>query len=53
MQRKFAHIKKTSYLCTHFRIKGDPLAQSVEHNTFNVGVLGSNPKRITNRKGLK
>ena len=26
----------------------DPLAQSVEHNTFNVGVLGSNPKRITN-----
>ena len=27
----------------------DPLAQSVEHNTFNVGVLGSNPKRITNR----
>ena len=27
--------------------KGDPLAQSVEHNTFNVGVLGSSPKRIT------
>ena len=27
--------------------KVDPLAQSVEHNTFNVGVLGSNPKRIT------
>ncbi len=26
---------------------GDPLAQSVEHNTFNVGVLGSSPKRIT------
>ncbi len=25
----------------------DPLAQLVEHNTFNVGVLGSNPKRIT------
>ena len=25
----------------------DPLAQSVEHNTFNVGVLGSSPKRIT------
>ena len=30
---------------------GDPLAQSVEHHTFNVGVLGSNPKRIT--KGAK
>ena len=29
--------------------KVDPLAQSVEHNTFNVGVLGSNPKRITNK----
>ena len=28
----------------------DPLAQSVEHNTFNVGVLGSNPKRITKRE---
>ena len=28
-------------------VKVDPLAQSVEHNTFNVGVLGSSPKRIT------
>ena len=28
-------------------IIGDPLAQLVEHNTFNVGVLGSSPKRIT------
>ena len=28
----------------------DPLAQLVEHNTFNVGVLGSNPKRITSRR---
>lgn len=28
---------------------GDPLAQLVEHHTFNVGVLGSNPKRITLR----
>ena len=25
----------------------DSLAQLVEHNTFNVGVLGSSPKRIT------
>ena len=31
---------------------GDPLAQSVEHHTFNVGVLGSNPKRITRRQPL-
>ena len=29
----------------------DPLAQSVEHNTFNVGVLGSSPKRITQENG--
>ena len=27
----------------------DPLAQLVEHNTFNVGVLGSSPKRITSK----
>ena len=26
---------------------GDSLAQLVEHNTFNVGVLGSSPRRIT------
>ena len=31
---------------------GDPLAQSVEHNTFNVGVLGSNPKRITKKEAF-
>ena len=30
--------------------KVDPLAQQVEHNTFNVGVLGSSPKRITLRE---
>ena len=33
-------------------IKVDPLAQSVEHNTFNVGVLGSSPKRITKKGGV-
>ena len=30
----------------------DPLAQLVEHNTFNVGVLGSSPKRITNKVAI-
>ena len=30
--------------------KGDSLAQLVEHNTFNVGVLGSSPRRITENK---
>ena len=33
------------------KANGDPLAQLVEHNTFNVGVLGSSPKRITKQKG--
>ena len=28
----------------------DSLAQLVEHNTFNVGVLGSSPKRITKER---
>ena len=32
--------------------KVDPLAQSVEHNTFNVGVLGSSPKRITEKRSF-
>ena len=27
----------------------DSLAQQVEHNTFNVGVLGSSPRRITDK----
>ena len=31
--------------------KVDSLAQLVEHNTFNVGVLGSSPKRITKTNG--
>ena len=32
------------------KANGDPLAQLVEHNTFNVGVLGSSPKRITTKE---
>ena len=32
------------------KIRFDSLAQQVEHNTFNVGVLGSSPKRITERE---
>ena len=27
----------------------DPLAQSVEHHTFDVGVLGSSPDRFTGK----
>ena len=45
--------KKMFYLCTRnqeitdLQIRIDSLAQQVEHNTFNVGVLGSSPRRIT------
>ena len=52
------HLGKKPAFCSRFApslqplskdctFKVDPLAQSVEHNTFNVGVLGSSPKRIT------
>lgn len=33
--------------------EGEPLAQLVEHNTFNVGVMGSSPMRLTKTQGLK
>ena len=48
----FARLAKSMYLCTRKAknaLLEDPLAQLVEHNTFNVGVLGSSPKRITER----
>ena len=31
----------------------DSVAQQVEHNTFNVGVLGSSPSWITERKAKR
>ena len=31
----------------------DSVAQQVEHNTFNVGVLGSSPSWITKRKAKR
>ena len=46
----FVSSAKSLYLCTRktkTSLLEDPLAQLVEHNTFNVGVLGSSPKRIT------
>jgi hypothetical protein len=39
--------RKDSIFAASLRKGNDSLAQLVEHNTFNVGVLGSNPKRIT------
>ena len=42
MQRKTGHVPVV------FKFeKDDSLAQLVEHNTFNVGVVGSSPTRIT------
>ena len=49
----FAVSRKIHTFALAFRnliVGKDPLAQLVEHNTFNVGVLGSSPKRITERK---
>ena len=52
--KKLCNFKKTIYLCTRLTaIRFDSLAQQVEHNTFNVGVLGSSPKRITKRKAKR
>ena len=42
-KRTFAHALRNHV------VRQDPLAQLVEHNTFNVGVLGSSPKRITHK----
>ena len=52
---KFCSYKKSPYLCIAFESyplhkQHDSLAQLVEHNTFNVGVLGSSPRRITKTK---
>ena len=47
----FCNFQKSIYLCTRLTaIRSESLAQQVEHNTFNVGVLGSSPKRITNQR---
>ena len=43
--------KLTAKAVPEMQNNDDSLAQLVEHNTFNVGVLGSNPRRITKRKG--
>jgi hypothetical protein len=43
------HVPK-KYLSLHplnSKTRIESLAQQVEHNTFNVGVLGSSPKRFT------
>ena len=54
---KFAQFKNSCYLCIAIEgnltaNSGDSLAQLVEHNTFNVGVLGSSPRRITKTEAM-
>lgn len=42
---------KLAYLCRAFlESRSDPVAQSVEHLTFNQGVMGSSPIGITDAK---
>ena len=42
--------RKTGHVPVVFKFeKDDSLAQLVEHNTFNVGVVGSSPTRITSK----
>ena len=43
----FATFLERGPLDRHFQDAVDSLAQLVEHNTFNVGVVGSSPTRIT------
>ena len=38
---------RTFALAFEQRLEIDSLAQQVEHNTFNVGVMGSSPMRVT------
>ncbi len=51
--RNTCRLNKSNYLCTRnqeitdSQIRIDSVAQQVEHNTFNVGVLGSSPSWIT------
>ena len=44
--------KLTAKAVPEMQNNDDSLAQLVEHNTFNVGVLGSNPRRITRKSEL-
>ena len=50
--RRFGRSEFFFYFCTtkievRLILTGDLVAQPVEHNTFNVGVLGSSPSEFT------
>ena len=44
--------KKGVLLHPQIAIAVDSVAQQVEHHTFNVGVLGSSPSRVTKKERL-
>lgn len=46
-QKRFGKFKTKQYLCIPQTGLEDSLAQLVEHHTFNVGVSGSSPERVT------
>jgi hypothetical protein len=49
----FGQYFRALYICPTFserKVTDDPVAQLVEHNTFNVRVPGSSPGRITKKK---
>ena len=48
LAQKASHNEKSSTFAAA-KSKDDSVAQQVEHNTFNVGVLGSSPSRVTKR----
>ncbi len=50
MNKNLHSTKKVATFATLLE-STDSLAQLVEHNTFNVGVLGSSPRRITEQNG--
>jgi hypothetical protein len=54
IKKSLVYIGQYSYICTTLIGSGlsDFVAQLVEHNTFNVGVLGSNPSEITRTASL-
>ncbi len=52
MNKNLHSTKKVATFATLLE-STDSLAQLVEHNTFNVGVLGSSPRRITKRKAKR
>ena len=52
MNKNLHSTKKVATFATLLE-STDSLAQLVEHNTFNVGVVGSSPTRITENQAVR